>query len=538
MKRLLCSLLAIAMLISLLPAVSFAVDTRETQIYSFLKADNDNVADGTEITDTVGNKNLVYLSHKSGYGTTNDFSKWDGTNPSVRFSMYSWGDNATDKKAYNFAAYTIKGICKGEYKVALEYAVHSNGAEDVEVYILNGNTTDIKAAIENTSNEPVLSDINMLADSKGSSTTYGTFTAKNDGDHILVFIRRNETGKQCVTPKTLTLTPVKTAEYKDVTHSLYATELVGKGIDFTAQINTPDGIFVPEKTGDGLAVTTDNDDVAEIIDATYKDGIYSAKLKTKATGGVNINFTATVDGKEYPSSFKLEVIEIPKPYEISVSFDKDAWSGLSNPSGITYANSSRTIEWIGTSSTNGTQNGWSGDHSFFNLGTGKYAAYQMYLPAEGEYTLTLDYVQNDSNGAVADVYLIPGLKNDITAATAAASPVFENINCRNEMFPGTASTDTRFDITEGGAYTLVFMSRDHSGGYAVRIDGLTLTPYIPPEYGKTEISLHDTEVTGRDIPFTVMAVMSDGKNFVPELTGDGIDVSLQSTDKAEIVDAT
>ena len=523
MKRLLCTLLSITMLISLLPAVSFAVDTRETQIYSFAKADYSGVADPSGITYTNSSNKLGCIGTNQTTGT-----------------IYSWSANyaCININSGNFVAYKINIPASGKYTLTFDWICRAAGTV-ADMYIIPGALTVEAIPTALTSAEEVLTyiDFHSSTDKERKNKTT-SFTANTTGDYTVIWVGKDSTNGKAVRPVSITLTPVKTAEYKDVTHSLYATELVGKEIGFTAQINTTDGIFVPEKTGDGLAVTTDNDDVAEIIDATYKDGIYSAKLKTKATGVVNINFTATVDGNKYPSSFEIEVTEMPEPYEISVSFDKDAWSGLANPSGITYANSNRIIEWIGTSSTNGTQNGWSGDHSFFNLGKGKYAAYQMYLPAEGKYTLTLDYVQNDSNGAVADVYLIPGLKKDIAAATASATPVFENVNCRNELIPGTVSTDTRFDITEGGAYTLVFMSRNNTGGYAVRIEKLTLTPYIPPEYDKTEISLHDTEVAGRDIPFTVMAVMSDGKNFVPELTGDGIDVSLQATDKAEIIDAT
>ena len=85
MKRIISMLLTVIMLMSLLPAVSFAAEERETLVYSFLKADNGNVADATLISYNVGNGLLEYHSHNTNHST----SKISGKAPEARGDAWS-----------------------------------------------------------------------------------------------------------------------------------------------------------------------------------------------------------------------------------------------------------------------------------------------------------------------------------------------------------------------------------------------------------------------------------------------------------------
>ncbi|MBE6911187.1 MAG: hypothetical protein E7473_01570 [Ruminococcaceae bacterium] len=321
MKRIISILLTVIMLMSLLPAVSFAAEERETLVYSFLKADNGNVADATLISYNVGNGLLEYHSHNTNHSTSNDFSKWDGATTSPRFSMHVWGRNNTN---YNFAAYKIRGIKKGEYTVTLDHAVHTSGTQDVEMYILDGDTTDIKAAINDSANVPVLSDINMYGTSKGKSSKKGTYTAEEDGEHILVFVRRSTSGSQCVIPHKLTLEPYKTAEYERTEENLNETEAEGREIPFTAvAYMTDDTVFVPTAEGDGIRAELQATEAAEIIDATYVNGVYNAKLRTKAPGEAVVEITTTVNGVSHKISKTVTIIEQPPLAPITIEMTQD-----------------------------------------------------------------------------------------------------------------------------------------------------------------------------------------------------------------------
>ncbi|MBR5309088.1 MAG: hypothetical protein IKU43_09970 [Clostridia bacterium] len=323
MKKLLSLILAALMLVSMLPAVSYAADNRVELIYSFLKADNNNVTNATEISYETGNGLLAYYSHNTNHGTSNDFSKWDGVNASPRFSMYYWGYS----NRFNYAAYHIKGIQAGVYTVTLQHALHTSGTKDVEMYILDGSVTDVKTAIDDTSNVPVLADINMWGETKSSTTVTGSFTAPKDGEYLLVFVRRSEDGSQCVIPQKLILTPYieePKAEYSETVNTLPELEIVGKEVEFTAKMMMSTGeVYVPEIEGDGITAMVVNGDVAEIVDEAYENGIYTAKLRMLSAGNAQICITSTYEGVETKEFYTVESIENPGLVPITIEMTKN-----------------------------------------------------------------------------------------------------------------------------------------------------------------------------------------------------------------------
>ncbi len=544
MKRIISTILALSLLCGLLPAISLAADTRETLVFSFLKKDNNNISDATKFSYSKGNGNLEYFDCNYSHSTSNDFLAWDGASSSPRFSMYQWGYLS---KHYNYAAYKIKGIEKGEYTITLDYAEHSAGTQDVEMYLFDpskaaeliAGTTTIKDEINNAANVPFFADVNMYSATAGSGKVSKRVTMKEAGEYIIVFIRRSKDGSQCTTPKSLTFKPYVVPVFEEVVHNLEDTAFVGKEIEFSAQINTPREIFIPEKEGDGLQVSVSDSDVAEIIGGTYVNGVYTAKIKTKTTGNVDIQFKATVDGETTDVIHPFSVVEIPEPYEFDISFASSSWPGISTPADFTYENTAGLIEWLGTSSTNTTKYNFEGAGAFYNLSPGKYAAYKIYFPAEGKHSVELNYIVSSAAGTVADVYLIPGVAKNISSAIASAAPVFKNVNFYSTTNPGSKKIKAVFENTNAGDYTLVFVARETTeptNGFAVRPAKLTVKPYVKPEYGSIVHNLSASEVAENSIPVSVYMLQTDDYIFVPSIDRDGITVTSQNPDIAEITD--
>ncbi|MBQ7119349.1 MAG: S-layer homology domain-containing protein [Oscillospiraceae bacterium] len=219
--------------------------------------------------------------------------------------------------------------------------------------------------------------------------------------------------------------------------------------------------------------------------------------------------------------------------EVIYSFLEADYTGL-KPDGITYANSNNTLQWVGTTSTNKTKYGWEAGYAFFNIPVGKYAAYKMNIPAKGEYVARLDYICRAA-GSVADMYIIQGTPDDIDAAIASATPVFENINFHSTTDKEKKYTTVIFNAETAGEYLMVWVGKDNSVSYAVRPMSLKLTPYTKPVYAETVHTMTDTEIVGRDITFTSHILMSDGERFIPSAEGDGIKAFSETEDTVEIV---
>ena len=539
------------MLISLLPAVTFATDTREKVTYSFMKddyANDSSVKNATNITYKTGNGNLEYFGGEY-TGTTNDFGNWDGVNSSPRFQMHSWGRGSTH---YHYAAYKINGITKGDYKLIFDYAVHSAGATNVQVYILDAETTakivagttTMKAAIDAAYASPVVPSLNTNSSAAGSARFTGFYTAEADGEHMLVFIRAKGGAyeNRNVFPQRITLNPNLYAQFGSLDHTLDEVGLVGQETPFTAKINTTEELFIPEKDGDGLTVTVDNTDIAEIVDATYTKGIYSAKLKAKATGTVNVTFTAMVEGNPTVKTYPVLVEEAPETYSSVVSFHSGDWAGLS-AADITYENSGRRLQWLGTTSGNPTKYGWD-PYVYYNLGTtGMYAAYKMYLPVkEGNYTIKLDYMESTLTGRIGHMYLIPGLSTNIDEAIKAAEPIFENINFYSKTEQSIKTLRKDVELSYGGSYMLVWVAgpadKSNTNGASIRPVKLTVKPYVKPEYDYLVHNMNSEDADGNEIPVEAYVMQTDEEVFVPKLPGDGITVESKNPDIAELTNVS
>jgi len=537
------------MLISLFPVISFATDTREKVTYSFMKSDYEDdgtPADAKGIKYTNGNGNIEFFSDSSA-GTSNDWNQaWDGINYSARFQLHSWGRNSTH---YNYAAYKINGIKKGDYKLIFDYVARKDAATNVQVYILDAATTaelvagtkTMKEAINAAYASPVITSLNTnQATAESIRKTY-FYTAEADGEHMLVFIR----GKggtyenRNVFVQKITLNPNLYAQFGNLEHTLDEVALVGRESPFTAKVYTTEELFVPEKEGDGLVATVDDTETAEIIDASYDDGVYSAKLKGKKTGTVNVTFTATVEGTPTVKTYPVSVEEAPESVSSVVSFHSGDWQGLS-AAGITYANSGRTLEWLGTTSGNQTPYGWD-PYVYYNLGTtGMYAAYKMFLPVkEGTYTIKLDYMESTHTGRIGHMYLIPGLSTNIDEAIKNAEPVFEDINFYNKTEQSIKTLRKDVELTYGGTYMLVWVAGrkdSNTNGASIRPVKVSVKPYVVPEYGSLVHNMSSEESDGNSIPVEAYMLQTDEEIFVPKLQGDGIIVQSLNSDVAELTD--
>ncbi len=207
-----------------------------------------------------------------------------------------------------------------------------------------------------------------------------------------------------------------------------------------------------------------------------------------------------------------------EPINAVYSFAADDYPGVATPEDISYANSDGLLEFYGS---DGSYEGiWNSKYACIRLvATTGWVAYKIRIPAAGEYKLTLDYRQTNSDkNRVADAYIIPASYGvDLTKATL----LFKGISFFSESTT-TAKKVTDFNVDSAGEYLFIFYNEALST--YVRPAKLTLSENsnILGDVG-TVGGINDGEtnvyIEGDEIALTYTANNSvDGTELTPEVS--------------------
>ncbi len=217
-----------------------------------------------------------------------------------------------------------------------------------------------------------------------------------------------------------------------------------------------------------------------------------------------------------------------EPINAVYSFAADDYPGVATPEDISYANSDGLLEFYGS---DGSYEGiWNSKYACIRLAaTTGWVAYKIRIPAAGEYKLTLDYRQTNSDkNRVADAYIIPASYGvDLTKATL----LFKGISFLSESTT-TAKKVTDFNVDSAGEYLFIFYNEALST--YVRPAKLTLSENsnIPGDVGSVG-GINDGKANvyteGDEITLEYTANNSvDGTDLTPEVS------DVESSDKSVI----
>ena len=294
------------MLISLLPAATFATDARQEASYSFLEADYPGLKpDG--IT----------------YANSNNTLQWVGTT-STNKTKFGWeaGYAFFNIPEGKYTAYKMNIPATGEYAVRLDYICRLAGSV-ADMYIIPGTPADIDAAV--ASADTLFENVNFHSEiDKEKKHTTVIYNAETAGDCLLVWVGKDHSVSYAVRPMSLKLTPYTKPMYSETVHTMTDTEIVGREITFTANIMMSDGEkFKPAISGDGIKAFAETADTVEIVSESMTDGGYTATFRTLETGEAKIKLVATVEGTPYDTVHTLNVIEQPPLSRIDIEMTQD-----------------------------------------------------------------------------------------------------------------------------------------------------------------------------------------------------------------------
>ncbi|MBE6966418.1 MAG: hypothetical protein E7441_10365 [Ruminococcaceae bacterium] len=500
MKRFLSIILALAMTLTLIPAVSANGEAETDGItieYSFLKADYDaNVIGLTALT----------------YSNSGGRMSYDSTNGTG--TIVYWGDNKNTSylnlKASNnpYMAYKIRIPKPGNYTVTFDYYRSKSASSIADIYILP--CADVPD-VSSVSADPVFSgiDFNSETGKNYPDEAEGDLLAKVAGEYYLIFKKTGGSGTP-VRLNALTLSQGKgnlsTLIYADV--ALSKTEL-DAGVSEETEINLSN-VYM----SNGNSATE-----ADIAKITYKSSDESVAViengVVKAVGAGTANIHA-MDGEYSLGDAKVTVNDSRlSGVKIEYSFVKEDYSELGKAAEIKYHNSKGKLYYYDSTSTNSNPTSWSKGYALFNTAAlEQYHVMKMKIPEAGLYKVSLQHF----NSVSTDVYILP-LNSDVSEVIASAhyKPLLSVNNSDDDILK--SSKTEIFNASVAGEYLLVFAAEKEKGAFRpakLTLDGNgTETPLI-----YADISLNETtlEVNGTTTLAKGNAYLSNG-DVTTDLTG-------------------
>lgn len=458
-KRLLSLILAITVIASLLPTMALsasAADVGYTLNYDFglsgTVENGTNIANYNDYAETDGR--WRYLGKKPGVGTIYTYNS----------THSSTGDgSAAQIKAIalnDWAAFEIYVPVTGKYTATLTYTRRnaSAGCGNSHVYILDGATTDIEAALASAT---PLSDTMTLYDTganRPNQTQKLNATAKNltAGKYIIVF-RVEEAGAQGkfhMYPQALTLTSGTLAA------PMYGAKAV---LDKTE-------MFI----GDTANITisgpmSDNSDIAS-ANITYSSDNACATVVNGVVTGVSegtANITTYINGVALaPITIKIEKkVEEIKTYAFTYSFSEIKGVNGTEAEYTSYADTGAMWQ-MNTKSRESLSILKSALGIRIRTSAGYWASFKINVPASGKYNIFLNHQQLAAGSTVkagyGDVYLLDGDTTDIENALETATPInteevaYASAEIERTQTPKTKLCEDR--TIEKGEYILVLYS--------------------------------------------------------------------------------
>ncbi len=546
MKRFLCTILAIAMVISMIPAVFAEGETEVTsRTYTFSAT-----ATGANAGGSVSNVNSFdYNGKQNGWQYININQEAKDLN-NVRVNWLQ----SNDLEIY--AAHTNSGYSlTGGVQLALAIEKPSTESGFYKATVTTSNC-DTKADIQfymgkwDKAKNPVKTYMTDAA--KFNTATYirkNTSHALdgilyNDGTSDFAFVI-NTLGPNLVFLQSLTLDKIS----PDISLALDKT-VINLNDTATASVNatwTESGVATTQKVlNDYVTYESDDESVAKISKDAEGNVIITAEEKGTAT------ITATVGNESKTQTIKVVDLSGVK-VEYGTYFTTNTINGVSyyGPHAFTYALKNGTLSyheavcteeggsayyWDQTAKTSNT--GLSdGTYRFIAAhdlkpGSDDYAAYKIRIPAAGDYMASLVYlarrnvqqIQDESGNPVeevaspvlaatsADMYILPiTAASDITAALTTATPVISNVNFYSTTNQFKTTEEVVFSAPSAGEYLMVWKN---TGSEGKRITPVKLTlnggTGIAPIWANVSVENSELEVNGTTA-LTSTVYTSDGK---------------------------
>jgi len=496
MKRFLCTILAIAMVIAMIP-VAFASGVSGTNpgYYEF-------------------SYNATGVTNGGAVTAVNDYNKNNKANGwkfiSIDDEAKKVADNGNDR------VYQIQT----EYLRINSYRTNANGPIRLE------NGIQLALAIEKPSTEPGFYKVTVVAGSNLSSNVQ-FYMGKWDGDQKSVdtyMTERTKFNSEVVKPVADNPVLLDGFVYNDGTND-FALGIDTLGLctfDFKSlrldELSSPEIVLSLDKTNLGVGETatasvdvtseqvtqkllneyvkyeSDNEDVAKVSEL--------GEITTYKTGTAKI--TATVGGVDYTQ--KINVVDL-SGYKVEYGTyfvtNKPADVAYYGPHEFTYALKNGTLSYYKAvcTETDGIACYWDQtaktaytglSHSEYRFvaahdlkpGSDDYAAYKIRIPAAGDYMASLVYlarrnvqqIQDESGNPVeevaspvlaatsADMYILPiSAASDITAALATATPVISNVNFYSTTNQFKTTEEVVFSAPSAGEYLMVWKNTGDTG---------------------------------------------------------------------------
>lgn len=525
MKRFLSIILALAMTLTLIPAVSANGETETDGITieyktAFAKNVTSPALDQYDYIKTGGR--LEYFgSTTSNTGVTIGYRNF--TAAPTEIVSIGYFNLAKDKEWW---AYKIRVPRAGTYKASLDYAERQGSGDALaSMYILPKKIAEDIAGVDSALNGNVsavfekinfvgTTDAHKLDDSK-------EFTADEPGEYYMIWRRDGGSGK-AMRPARLTLsmgTPnVSTLIYADV--SLAKTEL-DAGVAEETEINLSN-VYM----SDGNSAT--DTDIAKI---TYKSSdenvavIENGKVKAVGVGTAKIH---ALDGEYSLGDTEITVVDSRlSGVKVEYSFLKTDYPNLTGPQDFTYSNSSGKICSGVHTSSNGTPRNWSGNYALFNTAKLKqYHTMKIRVPAAGAYKVSLEHF----DAVATDMYILP-MSTDVQAVIDSETEkpllLVEAYDDNNTKETKVVKAESLFIADAAGEYLLLFAAGGEFGAFRpakLTLDGgNSKSPLI-----FSDISLGETALeVGETTTFTQgKAYLSNGTE-----TDDLEGVTYKSTDE-------
>ncbi len=540
MKRFLSIILAIAMVISMIPAAFASGEMGKAgisiQYDTYSGSNTSGFSDASLIDYTRSNGRIEY------FGTTSTAKypySWDqtakntmgeGTFRFIAAFVLTAGSN-------EYTAYKIRIPEKGDYITSLYYLACANddAARNGSLYILPYKEgMDIASELSNEN--LVLPNVDFYNETNKFKTTEEvSFTATTAGEYLMVWKNTGDTGTR-ITPVRLTLNggDGKTPICADVN---VVDEELDAGTKETTEI-TLSNVFM----SDGNAATTEDTQNVTYTStnknvATVSENVVTAKMAGKTT-------IRAMVGEYVLGEKEIEVINTNLS-GISIQYDTYAGTnadGFSDASMINYTRNNGRIEYFGTTSTAKYPYSWDqtakntmseGIYRFIaafvlTAGSDEYTAYKIRVPEKGDYITSLYYLAcaNDDAARSGSLYILPYKEGmDIASELSNENLVLPNVDFYNETNKFKTTEEVNFSAENAGEYIMVWKNTGDTG---TRITPVRLTlnggTGTAPIWADMSVENAELEVSGTTT-LTSTVYTSDGKTAT-----DTTEISYTSTD--------
>lgn len=584
MKKILCTILALAMIISMLPTTFAAVDAETGAItYEF-------VQDSTRLA-----KNTTRLETKAGvwnystYPTSGDAGKmwvYRGTNTQglhKNYNVYIDGYVRTAEVTEgDWIAFAIQVSDENTYSISGTVHMSEFTPDSVSIYLVPA-TEDVNK-IFSSKNTDVYGTVNMDSTGTSPSTRSGAqkFTSLNideqykvgetsfyenvslangsikpfnttsfkermlaTGEYILIY-KANSAGTTGFTPASLTLTPQAVAAEPTITVSAAPEEIV---VGETAALSSvvTDSTEADVSASTVVTYTSESDCIA--ISGNIVTGVKE--------GTATITASATVDGKPVTDTIEIKVksdvliLDFNTASEVTSLEDPN---GTKNPVYTAYGD--RSWAYLGTNIS-------SGGHGTFgfiylqanaylatpNLEENEWIAFKVKAPKTAMYTISGEAYHYHNATTAMDMYIIPVSDfnpdyGNATGGVRTEATTFEDLALDNEKKIGSANIKvSRNDkvtktiaLTEPNAQLMranqeyVLLLNASTGG-AMTVTELALTP-LSQEIPKEPV------IVAEEISFVATSNVGEKDMMVVEAEGFEYDEFMDSIPSGTFVKVT